>query len=235
MIVSAAVIVVLVGSYWLFPDYKGFVDEMFTVLTSDDPERIEAWVEDFGWIGPALIIVLMTAQMFLIVIPSWILMVIAVLAYGQLWGTLISVGAVLLASTVGYFIGSAVGTHTVSKLLGEKTERRVRIEACRYGTWAVIISRLSPLFSNDAISFVGGLLKMGYLRFILATLAGILPLALLIAVFGEDASSMKTGLIWISIISLLGLVAKIIYDKRKAKRSDDKCEKQADSAMAESD
>ncbi len=35
-----------------------------------------------------------------------------------------------------------------------------------YGFWAIIVTRINPFLSNDAISFVGGLLRMGYWKFI---------------------------------------------------------------------
>jgi uncharacterized membrane protein YdjX (TVP38/TMEM64 family) len=89
----------------------------------------------------------------------------------------------------------------------------------QYGLWAVIVARISPLLSNDAISFVAGLLRVGYQRFIVATGIGILPLTLLIAYLGESTERMKTGLLWISIISIIAFVAYVVYDQRKLKCS----------------
>lgn len=215
LVVSALVVAGVVGAHLTIPGFHDFVDEMLRVLTSDDPDQARQWVEPFGWRGPALIVGLMTAQMFLIVIPSWLLMVLAVLVYGEILGSLISLVAVVTASSVGYGVGAAIGRHSVRRLLGPRTEARVRDEACRYGVWAVVIARLSPLFSNDAISFVGGLLRMGYQRFLAATVAGILPLIVLIAAFGRDAQTMRTGLVWISAVSLLGLAARIVHDHRR--------------------
>ncbi|MGF1451723.1 MAG: TVP38/TMEM64 family protein [Opitutales bacterium] len=218
LIVSGCLILIVLGCYFFVTPFHAFIDEAVEVLTSDDKERIEKWVQDFGWWGPVLIIGLMTAQMFLIVIPSFILMVASVLVYGRLWGALLAIVAVLVASTIGYYIGRALGAHTITRLLGERKERRVRKETDRYGLWAVVIARLSPLFSNDAISIIAGLLQMGFPKFILATLGGIVPLAALTAAFGKNTETMKTGLIWITAFSIIGLAAKIIYDKRINRR-----------------
>jgi len=51
-----------------------------------------------------------------------------------------------------------------------------------YGFWAIIVTRVNPFLSNDAISFVGGLLRMGYWKFIAAALVGIAPLTSFIAI-----------------------------------------------------
>ena len=79
----------------------------------------------------------------------------------------------------------------------------------------MVIARLNPLLSNDGISLLGGILRMGFLKFLGATLAGIAPLAVLIAIFGSEWETMKTGLIWISVVSLIGLAAKIWFDRTR--------------------
>ena len=147
-------------------------------------------------------------------------MVVSVLAYGPYWGTLISVAAVAVASSIGYLIGRYLGEIAIARLIGDQKEKQLKFYVEKYGVWAVVITRLAPFLSNDAISFVGGILQMGYWRFIGATLAGIFPLAALIGYFGENNDRLKTGLIWVSALSLILFVGYIIYDsKRKSHES----------------
>ena len=72
--------------------------------------------------------------------------------------------------------------------------------------------------SNDAISFVGGVLHMGYWRFMGATLIGILPLTIFIAVFGKSIDDLKMGLLWGSLASLLSFVLYVWWDKRRKQK-----------------
>ncbi|CAN5424781.1 hypothetical protein BH23BAC1_BH23BAC1_35350 [soil metagenome] len=123
--------------------------------------------------------------------------------------------AIFTAASVGYFIGTYLGEVTVRKLIGEKSQNIVESYVEDYGFWAVTITRLSPILSNDAISVVAGLLKLQYIKFMGATFAGIIPLTILIAILGEDFQNLKEGLIWISVVSILGLAAYIVYDKNK--------------------
>ena len=203
----------LVASYFLFPGFQKEVDNSWAILTSGNKQRISEWVSQFGFWGPFFIILAMIAQMFLLVINVVALMLVAIIAYGPIWGTLIAVAAVFVASTIGYLIGRWVGEAGVSKLIGRKTERKVTGFVDEYGLWAVIIARISPFLSNDAISFVAGLAKMNYFRFIGATLAGIVPLAILLAWLGENNERLKSGLIWVSAISIAAFVGYVIYDK----------------------
>lgn len=212
---SLLLIVAIIASYFLISDVQHFLNNTWDVLTSNDEQRIKNWVNDFGWLGPVVLILAMVVQMFLIVIPTLLLMVVSILAYGPIWGSLIIITAVFSASSVGYLIGNYFGQNIVIKLLGQKTNNKIESFIENYGFWAVVITRLNPFLSNDAISFVGGMLKMGYWRFIGATLIGILPLTLFIAIVGESTESLKTGLLWGSLICLVAFGIYLVWDKRK--------------------
>ena len=88
-----------------------------------------------------------------------------------------------------------------------------------YGIWAIIIARISPFLSNDAVSFVAGFATMRYWQFILATMAGIVPLTILLAWLGENNERLKTGLIWVSVVSLVLFIAYVVYNKYYKKKS----------------
>jgi len=215
LLFSILLIAALVGSYFLIPSVQSFINEAYEVLTSEDNQRISAWIDELGVWGPVFIVLAMVVQMFLIVIPSPLLMLVAILAYGQVYGALLSILAIFVASTIGYFVGKLLGEVAVVKLIGERQEKKLEYYVERYGFWAVIITRLSPALSNDAISFVAGMLRLSYRKFIGATLMGITPLAILLAWFGENNDRLKTGLIWTSVVSLLFLVVYIYFDRKK--------------------
>ena len=210
---SIALVGGIVACYFFIPSVQQFIDTAWDVLTSDDEQRIKAWVSGFGWFGPIVLILAMVVQMFLIVIPTIALMVVSILAYGPLWGSIIILIAVFAASSVGYFIGRYLGKTLILKLLGKKTENKIEDFIDDYGFWAVIVTRLNPFLSNDAISFVGGVLKMTYWKFIGATMVGILPLTIFIAIVGKSTDQLKTGLLWGSLFSLLAFVCYILWKK----------------------
>lgn len=215
---SALLLVGVVVSYFAVPSFQDWAQNAWEVLMSDDKQRIKEWVSQYGAWGPALLILLMVVQMFLLVMPTVLLMVIAVLAYGPIWGTVINVVAILTASTVGYALGRSLSEESMERLVGRKTVKKITTEANRYGLWAVVIARLSPFLSNDAISFIAGILRLGFWQYLLATVAGILPLALMIAYFGQNNDSMKVGLIVVSVVGLLVLGVKIWFDRKSERK-----------------
>lgn len=213
-VISGIIILSLVLCYFFIPDFKSFVNKAIDILTSDNKERIRNWVSGFGFWGPVFIIGAMTAQMFLIVIPSVVLMVVSSLAYGPWWGSLISYVAVFVASSIAYYIGAHASNAFLDKIIGEKNKNKVEHYIQEYGAWAIVIFRVSPFLSNDAISFVAGLGQMRYLKFILATTAGILPLIAMIAYLGKDTRTLEKGMWWITGISIVAFIIYFFYRRK---------------------
>ena len=216
LILSFSVIAALVASYFIFPSFKEGANEAFNVLTSKDEELINDWVKQFGVWGPVVILLAMVFQMFLFIIPNILLIMISILSYGPVWGALLAWFGVLLASTVGYFIGNKLSPMTVHKFVGQKTQKKLKEFITSYGMKAIIVLRLST-FSNDGLSLVAGLFNMEYKKFILATLIGITPLIALIAIVGRDGKIEKI-LLYMGIFLVICLVIYIVVDKRRSKK-----------------
>lgn len=213
--VPVGLLVALVLAYFVWPAYQDFAQQAYDVFSSGDRTRIEEWVRGFGAWGFAVLMGLMLLQTILAFLPSLLLMVVAVLSYGPLLGGALAWGGMLLAATLGYVIGRALGVAAVDRLIGPSTEKKMARFVDRYGIWGVIAGRISPALSTDAVSIVAGMARMSYLPFLLATGAGTLPLTILVAWLGRDVERMQTGLIWVSIVSLVVFVAYVVYDRKK--------------------
>jgi uncharacterized membrane protein YdjX (TVP38/TMEM64 family) len=217
---SLSIVAILVLCYFIFPSFQNGVKQAFDLLTSDDEEALKAWVSQFGLLGPIIIIVGMVVQMFLFVVPNIALMMISILCYGPIWGAVIALIGVFCASSLGYLIGSRLSRVTLNKFVSVSTQKKISEFIRDYGVGAIMITRLSS-FSNDALSFVAGILKMSYYKYILSTLTGITPLIVLLAIYGNNGKIEK-ALIWISAISLALLIAYIVMDKKRKKKAREK-------------
>ena len=211
--------------YFFWPPFADWVREAWNVISTGDQNKIAAWVKQYGYWGPLVIILFMVAQMFLVVVNVLAIIIITILVYGPVWGSLIAFSGIMLASVIGYGIGRWAGSALVNKLLGYSTASKVEEKVDRYGYWAVAIARVIPIISNDAISFVAGSTRLGFWKFLFATMAGVIPLICLIAYFGEDTASMKTGLFWLSGFGVLAFLIFYFYDKRKHKQAISESEK----------
>ena len=215
--ITLVVIGSIFAAYFFWPPFADWVKEAWSIISSGEQDKIAAWVEQFGYWGPLVIILFMVLQMFMVVVNVLAIIIITILVYGPVWGGLIAFSGIMLASIIGYGVGRWAGSALVHKLLSRKTAKKVETQVDRYGLWAVAIARVIPIISNDAISFVAGSTALGFWKFLLATTAGVVPLICLIAYFGEDTDSMKTGLFWLSGIGITAFLAFYFYDKRKQK------------------
>lgn len=212
-LVSIAVVLLLVGLYFVWPAYEWVIDRTYVLVRSGDQAELRAWVERFGAWGPLLILGLMLAQTLLPVIPSILVMVVAVLAYGPWWGGALAWGGLMLSGTVAYTIGRALGASVVDRLIGSRAERRIAGYVERHGVLAVIAARVSPALSTDAVSYAAGIVRMNAPSFLAATAVGILPLVVLIGWLGASIERLSTTLLWVSIASVALLVAWVVVDR----------------------
>lgn len=217
--ISFLVLFIFFACYFCIPSFNSSIREAFNVLISGDKQLIRDWVSQFGIWGPLVIILAMVASMFLFVVPNLLLLIISSVSYGPLWGSLISAIAVFVSSTVAYLIGYWVGPALLRRVLSEKTRTKLTQLVKDYGIGAIILFRLSPILSNEAISFIPAFLRMNYTKFIVATLIGSAPVITILAfTTGEGNGNLKTVLIWLSVISLIAYIIYLVIDVRRKKR-----------------
>lgn len=217
VIISILLLVFILGSYFFVPSFNGAINEAFSVLTSGDETKIENWVSKFGIWGPLVIVLAMVASMFLFVVPNLLLLIISSVSYGPLWGSVISLIAVFISSSIAYMIGYSIGPVILRRLLKDKVRVKLTQLVRDYGVGAIILFRLSPVLSNEAISFIPAFLKMRYKRFILATLAGSAPIIGILA-FTAGGDNFKPVLIWLSILSIAVYLLYLYIDIRRKRR-----------------
>jgi uncharacterized membrane protein YdjX (TVP38/TMEM64 family) len=219
-LLTGAILAALIIFYFAHQPFQQFINETWNILWSEDKDRISAHFESFGFWGPIAIIIVMILQIFLVIFPSWLPMIVAVLAYGFWGGALISITGVYCASSIAFYMGKWLGEDHLEKIMGKSKNKQVEYWVSEYGFWTIAIFRISPFLSNDAISIIAGMLSMKYRKFIFATLTGITPLAFAIAYFAQDIDKLKNGLYWIGGAGILIYGIYVYMDYRKRKKSD---------------
>lgn len=185
----------------------------FSPMLADlNPDTIRSWVEGLGVFGPLAVIALMTIAVVASPIPSAPIALAAGAAFGQIAGTFyVAIGAET-GALVAFLIARILGRRTVERLLG------ARIEAGPLGsqnalTVAVFISRLLPFISFDVMSYAAGLSRLHLWRFLIATMAGILPASFALAYFGAEAISGRYGPAgWVALgLGLLTAIPMLVF------------------------
>lgn len=219
---GAAVLVGLAALYWALM-------EAGALATFTDKNALLEWVDQLGFWGPLAIIAMMITAIVMSPIPSGPIAMVAGAIYGPVWGTAYVV--------IGAEVGAVIAFCTARFLGYEAMQRWSRIrpildwlgkDRSQTGLMAVVfISRLVPFISFDAISYAAGLTPLAFWRFVLATLAGVIPTAYLITTFGEalitaDSRGLTVALILISGITLLPILAKLLWTwhRKRSNRTD---------------
>ena len=217
-IIPIAFVALVALAYFTIPPFQDFVDKAYRLIANERQEAFRTWIESYGAWAPIVLIAVMLLQTIIPVIPSVVIMMASVLAFGAIWGSALSWMGLLAAACLAYIGGRLLGPATIYRLIGKKTEARLENVLENYGMGAVIFARISPVLSTDAISFVAGLVCMRFWRFIVATAVGTLPLLLLIAVLARNFNTLERGLVVLSVVSVVIFAAYLGYrfwQKRK--------------------
>jgi uncharacterized membrane protein YdjX (TVP38/TMEM64 family) len=151
-------------------------------------EAIEGWVAASGLWGPVVVIVLMLVAVVASPIPSAPIAIAAGAAYGHTYGTIYVVIGAEAGALIAFGLSRSLGRRVVTKWFGEKADFGL-LGSQNALTFTVLASRLIPFISFDLVSYAAGLSCLRLWRFALATLAGIIPTAFLLAHFGGEVAS----------------------------------------------
>lgn len=215
IITSFIFMILMIILYFINDSFKNNINELWEVFNTGNKEEISNHIKSYGIWGAVILILIMVFQLFLVVFPSWLPMIIAALVYGFIPSVLISLTGVFLASTLAYVIGSSLSENTLKKYISEKSFDKLDFWVNNYGFFSVVIFRISPFLSNDGVSLIAGVLRMKYLKFISATILGIAPLAIAISFFSSNIDELKEGLYYISAIGILIYAVFIYFDYKK--------------------
>lgn len=197
-VLAAALLLLMIvgiGVWWLWPMELGFGGE----------NTIEGMVAQIRAWGPWAVlgsIVLMVVHSFL-PFPAEIISLANGMVFGPFWGTAITwVGAMLGAiSTFG--LVRLLGRPFVYRMLSEGQLRRLSEWSSTRGGIALLIGRLIPVIAFNLLNYGAALTDISWWTFIWATGLGILPLTVLLNVFGAGMLAMKE---WNWVWLLLGAV-----------------------------
>ncbi len=184
------------GAWWLWP-------VGFSFGGGNTIEGVVAQIRSWGHWAALGSIVLMVAHSFL-PFPSEIITLANGMVFGPLWGSVITwVGAMLGAiSTFG--LVRLLGRPFVYRMLSESQLRRLSDWSSMRGGIALLIGRLIPVIAFNLLNYAAALTDISWWTFIWATGLGILPLTILLNVFGDSILTMKArNWVWL----LLGAVA----------------------------
>ena len=122
-----------------------------------------------GWI---LFIVFMGIQSVAVPIPSEIVLLSSGLLWGPWGGFILSMVGCFITGTMAYYISRKGGRPIVEKFIGKENIELVDYYIEKYGAPVIAILRAIPIMAFDPVSYVSGLVKISYKKYITATMIG---------------------------------------------------------------
>jgi len=210
---GAAALVAL--AYLLSDAFRAEVGTIVALLGRGDAEGLRHYILSYGLWAPVASLALMVVQALVAPVPSSLVAFANGLAFGVGWGWALSVAGHTLAAGVCFWLMRALGRGPVEAVVGrgwlDSTDRWF----ARWGTAAILVTRLVPGIAFDAVSFAAGLTGIRFDRFLAATAIGVAPQTLLYAYLGHTA----THLVWIPLaITGLAVGGFALVGRRKCTR-----------------
>lgn len=196
-----ALLLAMIAVYWILIEF-GLLEK----ITNGANYKEE--ILKFGPAGPLVIIISMTLAIVMLPIPSAPIAMASGAIFGHYWGTLYVLTGATLGAITAFFLSRLLGYEILNRWCKGKLPELPILQSQNTLMSIVFITRLIPFISFDLISYAAGLSPLQTWRFILATLAGILPASFLLAHFGLEMASLDPQRMSVSIL-LLGSITAI--------------------------
>jgi uncharacterized membrane protein YdjX (TVP38/TMEM64 family) len=168
--------------------------------------RLKTFILSFGFWAPLISAFLMISQSVILFLPAFPIFVVNALAFGPIWGTLLSWSSAVLGSIICFGIAKTLGRPVVQRLVN-----KVHLEAAdatlkRYEKYIILLFGFLPVISFDVISYAAGLTVLAYWEFIPLVCIAQVPSALFYSLLVNKIDRGTLDAYWIIAASLFFLV-----------------------------
>lgn len=206
-------------AYLLSEGFRSEVDRAVEILGRGDVAGLRDYILSFGAWAPIASALLMILQALVAPLPAFVLAFANGLAFGTFLGGMLSLVSASLAAALSFWIARLLGRGPVEALMGRAHLGAADRWFLRWGAYAVLVARLVPVISFDIISYAAGLTRIGFWRFMLATMVGMAPATFLYAYLGGQAPQyVQVLLVAFGAVIAGAVVAAVLRRKRQEKR-----------------
>jgi len=198
--ITGFVLVVVFAGLYLYLEQSGSINTFF------NQQSLQQIIDDYGQWGPLLIIIFMSGAIVMSPLPSAPIALASGAAFGHTWGTIYILIGAELGAIIAFSMARMLGYDVMRRRFGDRIKFKW-LQSENNLMLVVGVSRLIPFISFDIVSYAAGLTSLGYLRFALATLLGIIPASFLLAHFGSELVSSDLPNMIITVLLLGGITA----------------------------
>lgn len=217
------VIALVLAVYLLVPGVNAGVNEAISVLGSANLDAVAAYIRSFGPWAMAFSFLLMVFSSILAPLPAFMITLSNAAIFGWWQGAILSWSSAMAGAALCFFISRTLGRDVVEKITGKGALAGVEGYFKKYGTRTILVCRLLPFVSFDAVSYFAGLTPMGFWAFFIATGIGQTPATIVYSYVGGmlagGAKLLMIGLLCLFSLAILIGIIRQIYMDRQAKKN----------------
>jgi uncharacterized membrane protein YdjX (TVP38/TMEM64 family) len=180
------------------------------------PLMITEWMLSWGWLAPFVFLILFTVRPF-VVFPSSILAITSGLTFGFWYGLLLTFIGSNLGSIATWIVVRSVGSKIVKSKWDDKYYF-IKKQIDQKGFIYMLILRLLPVMNFDIVSYAASFSSVKFRHYVLATLIGVVPGAVIYTSIGSSVQSEKESMIILSITLLVILLLIPLLFRRQIKQ-----------------
>ena len=217
------VLCVIGAIYLAVPAVNDRINHAASVLGSANVDAVIAYIRSFGSYAMVFSFVLMVFSSLIAPLPAFMITLSNAAIFGWWQGAILSWSSAMVGSAMCFLLARGLGRDVVEKIAGKGALAGVEQYFEKYGTKTILVCRLLPFVSFDAVSYFAGLTPIKFLPFFIATGLGQTPATIVYSyvsgMLTGGARIMMTGLLCLFAISILVTIVKQIYTDRQAKKA----------------
>lgn len=220
-LILLAVAVALFLVYLFVPPVNAFVNRAAAVLGSGKIETVIEYIRSYGTQAMIISAFLMVFSSVVAPLPAFMITLSNAAIFGWWQGAILSWSSAMAGAALCFFLSRILGRDVVEKLAGRTALAGVESYFEKYGTKTILVCRLLPFVSFDAVSYFAGLTSMKFWPFFIATGIAQTPATIVYSYVGGTLTGgvrmLFIGLLCLFSISILIGIIKTIYTDRQKK------------------
>jgi len=138
---------------------------LVNILGLDNMAKLQSIVNN-GFIGALIYITLLILQVVFIPINSLMLIVPAILLFGSGKAFLLSMIALVIGSSISYYLGKLFGLPLISWIAGKEHAKKYQEKLGQNGKYLLPIFLLIPIFPDEIMCMLSGATKINFWYFL---------------------------------------------------------------------
>ena len=222
-LVILLVIALALAVYLAIPGVNSFVNNAMAVLGSANLDAVAEYIRSFGGGAMVFSFCLMVFSSLVAPLPAFMITLSNAAIFGWWQGAILSWSSAMVGAALCFGLARCLGRDVVEKLAGKGALAGVEGYFKKHGTKTILVCRLLPFVSFDAVSYFAGLTPIKFLPFFLATGLGQTPATIVYSYVGGmltgGARFLMIGLLCLFSLAILVSIIKQVFTDRQKKKA----------------